>query len=146
MLEGGGFEVTDLGVDVSPDRFVAEVARVRPQIVGLSALLSTTMPAMETTIAALRTAGLRDRVKVVIGGAPVTAAYARAIGADGYAESAATAVAVVRALMTTVTLSPPEDSPGDSPGTGTGSTGRGQSPGGDSHREGTVTGGCPGHR
>jgi len=99
MLEGGGFEVTDLGVNVAPDRFVAVVRDTQPQVIGLSALLTTTMSAMGETIEALRAAGLRQQVKVVIGGAPVTADYARSIGADGYAENAAGAVEEVRRLI-----------------------------------------------
>jgi 5-methyltetrahydrofolate--homocysteine methyltransferase len=101
MLEGGGFEVIDLGVDVPPERFVAAVEQGRAGVVGLSALLTTTMPAMGATIEALRAAGVRQRVKVIIGGAPVTARYAETIGADGYAESAAAVVGVVRRLTGT---------------------------------------------
>ena len=99
MLEGGGFEVIDLGVDVPPERFVAAVEQEKAEVVGLSALLTTTMPAMRATIEALCTAGVRSRVKVIVGGAPVTAAHARAVGADGYAENAAAAVDVVRRLV-----------------------------------------------
>ena len=99
LLEGGGFEVTDLGVDVPPERFVAAVEDRKPEIVGLSALLTTTLPAMKATLEALRTAGVRGRVKVMIGGAPVTASYAEAIGADGYAENAGTAVGLARRLI-----------------------------------------------
>ena len=98
MLEGAGFEVVDLGTDVAPETFVAAVRERRPQFLGLSALLTTTMLNMQTTMEALRVAGLRDRVKVLIGGAPVTAAYAEKIGADGYAPDAATAVEIARAL------------------------------------------------
>lgn len=96
MLEGGGFEVHDLGVDVSPEKFVAAVNDNKANIVALSALLTTTMPAMKTTIEALKQAGLRQRVKVMIGGAPVTQKYADEIGADGYSENAAAAVALAR--------------------------------------------------
>ncbi len=99
MLEGAGFEVIDLGTDVAPERFVAAVEEHRPQIVGMSALLTTTMVRMRDTIEALRSAGLRDRVKVMVGGAPLTDAYAREIGADAYAPDAATAVEVARALI-----------------------------------------------
>ncbi len=99
MLEGGGFDVHDLGVDVAPERFVAAVNDGRPAVVGLSALLTTTMPAMEATIAALRDAGVRDHVKIIVGGAPVTPKYARAIGADAYADGAGTVVGVVRDLI-----------------------------------------------
>jgi len=98
MLEGGGFEVTDLGVDVAPEKFVAAVQQKRPHIVCLSALLTVTMPAMKTTIEALKQAGVRDQVKVLIGGAPVTPEYARGIGADGYGENASVAVTVARQI------------------------------------------------
>jgi 5-methyltetrahydrofolate--homocysteine methyltransferase len=96
MLEGGGFEVHDLGVDVSPDKFVAAVNEKKANLVALSALLTTTMPAMKATIEALKQAGVRSQVKVMIGGAPVTQKYADEIGADGYSENAAAAVALAR--------------------------------------------------
>ena len=99
MLEGGGFEVIDLGTDVSPEKFVAAVEEQKPQIVCLSALLTVTMPAMKTTIDALKTAGLRTQVKVLIGGAPVTLQYANEIGADGYSENASGAVSLVKTLL-----------------------------------------------
>lgn len=99
MLEGAGFEVIDLGVDVAPERFVAAVQEHRPAILGMSALLTTTMPAMKRTIEALEKAGLRRAVKVMIGGAPLTAEYAAQIGADGYAPDAATAVEVAHRLL-----------------------------------------------
>jgi 5-methyltetrahydrofolate--homocysteine methyltransferase len=99
LLEGGGFEVIDLGVDVAPDRFLAAVREQRPEILGLSALLTTTMTAMKATLEALAGAGVRDRVKVMIGGAPVTEGYAQAIGADGYADNAASAVDLARRLI-----------------------------------------------
>lgn len=99
MWEGAGFEVIDLGTDVPAEAFVEAVRRHRPQVVGLSALLTTTMPAMGEVIRALARAGLRDAVRVVVGGAPVTAAYAREIGADGYAPDAASAVELVRTLV-----------------------------------------------
>jgi len=98
MLEGGGFEVIDLGSDVAPDRFVDAVKTRGVNIVCLSALLTVTMPAMKTTIQALKDAGVRDRVKVLIGGAPVTRHYADEIGADGYGETATSAVALAREL------------------------------------------------
>ena len=98
MLEGGGFEVTDLGADVGPEKFVAAVQQKRPHIVCLSALLTVTMPAMKTTIAALKQAGVRDQVKVLVGGAPVTPEYAREIGADGYGENASIAATVARQI------------------------------------------------
>jgi corrinoid protein of di/trimethylamine methyltransferase len=99
MLEGGGFEVIDLGTDVPPEKFVAAVEQRKPQVVCMSALLTVTMPAMKTTIDALKTAGLRGNVKVLIGGAPVTSQYAREIGADGYSENASGAVNLVRNLV-----------------------------------------------
>lgn len=98
MLEGAGFNVVDLGVDVSPEKFLEAVRDHKPKVVGLSALLTTTMPAMRTTIEALKEAGVRDSVKVMIGGAPVTQRYADEIGADGYAPDAASAVDVARSL------------------------------------------------
>jgi 5-methyltetrahydrofolate--homocysteine methyltransferase len=99
MVEGGGFEVVDLGVDVSPQGFVDAVRENKPDIVGMSALLTTTMTNMKGVIEALEEAGLRDSVKVMIGGAPVTDAYAEEIGADGYAPDAASAVDVARELI-----------------------------------------------
>ncbi len=99
MLEGSGFEVTDLGVNVPPEKFITAVLNKQPQIVGLSALLTTTMPAMKTTIEAFRTAGIRERVKIMIGGAPVTQSYADSIGADGYGENAAVAVDLANRLV-----------------------------------------------
>jgi len=101
MLEGGGFEVTDLGVDVSPAEFVASVNKKPAQIVGLSALLTTTMPAMRTTIEAFRTAGIREQIKIMVGGAPISRDYAESIGADGYTETAASAVDLARRLIGT---------------------------------------------
>ncbi|MBC8448650.1 MAG: corrinoid protein [Chloroflexi bacterium] len=98
MLEGAGFETVDLGTDVKPEGFVAAVQEHQPQIVGMSALLTTTMPGMQATIEALQEAGLRDTVKIMIGGAPVTAAFAEKIGADAYAPDAASAVDVARSL------------------------------------------------
>jgi corrinoid protein of di/trimethylamine methyltransferase len=100
MLEGGGFEVFDLGVDVSPDRFVAAVRERQAQIVCISTLLTVTMPSMKTVIDALSTAGLRSSVKVLIGGAPVTNQFAQDIGADGYGESASAAVSLARNAIT----------------------------------------------
>jgi len=98
MLEGGGFEIIDLGSDVSPDKFVEAVKTTGANIVALSALLTVTMPSMKTTIEALKTAGLREQVKVMVGGAPVTNQYAQEIGADGYGESASSAVHLARKL------------------------------------------------
>ncbi len=99
MMEGAGFEVIDLGVDVDAMRFVEAVQEHRPALLGLSALLSTTMPAIGTTIRALEVAGLRDGLKVVVGGAPVSEAYAKQIGADGYAADAGSAARVAKALL-----------------------------------------------
>ena len=100
MLEGAGFEVVDLGADVSPEKYVAAVKEHRPDIIACSALLTTTMPRMENVIHSLKQAGLRDRVKVMIGGAPVTDKYAADIGADGYAQDAASAATRAKALLT----------------------------------------------
>ncbi|MGD0650706.1 MAG: corrinoid protein [Verrucomicrobiia bacterium] len=100
MLEGGGFEVIDLGVNVTPDRFVTTVKDKNVQIVAMSALLTTTMPAMKTTIDALKQGGVRDRVKVLVGGAPITQKYADEIGADGYGESAVSAVTLAKKAVT----------------------------------------------
>jgi corrinoid protein of di/trimethylamine methyltransferase len=99
MLEGGGFEVHDLGADVAPDRFIEAIREHNADIVALSALLTVTIPAMRTTVEALRQAGVRDKVQVMVGGAPVTQAYADDIGADGYSENATAAVALARRLM-----------------------------------------------
>ncbi len=99
MLEGGGYDVIDLGVNVDPQRFVEAVKDKRPQVVALSALLTTTMPAMKATIDALEAAGVREQVKVLIGGAPVTQHYAEEIGADGYGETAANATRLVRSVL-----------------------------------------------
>jgi 5-methyltetrahydrofolate--homocysteine methyltransferase len=96
MLEGASFKVIDLGADVWPEKFVEGIKEHRPQIVCLSALLTTTMPAMKTTIEAIKAAGLRRDVKILIGGAPISASYATAIGADGYAATATEAVALAR--------------------------------------------------
>jgi 5-methyltetrahydrofolate--homocysteine methyltransferase len=99
MLEGGGFEVFDLGVDVSPDKFLATAKEKNATLIALSALLTTTMPAMKSTVEALKSAGLRGQVKIMIGGAPVTQKYADEIGADGYSENAAGAVHLARKLV-----------------------------------------------
>jgi len=98
MLEGTGFTVMDLGVDVSPEAFV-EAVRNGAQIIGLSALLTTTMPSMAQTIEALKAAGLREQVKVMIGGAPITQEYADQIGADGYSTDAASAAELAKQLI-----------------------------------------------
>jgi corrinoid protein of di/trimethylamine methyltransferase len=99
MLEGGGFEIIDLGADVSPEKFVDAVRTRRANLVCLSALLTVTMPSMKTIIEALREAGVRDSVKVMVGGAPVTQRFADQIGADGYSENAVSAVALARKLV-----------------------------------------------
>ncbi|MCD6359251.1 MAG: corrinoid protein [Armatimonadetes bacterium] len=99
MLEGGGFEIVDLTVDVAPEQFVAAVNEQGCNAVALSALLTTTMPSMKDTIDALNEAGVRDKVKVIIGGAPVTQSYADEIGADGYAPDAASAVDKLNELL-----------------------------------------------
>jgi len=99
MLEGAGFKVFNLGRDVAPEQFVAAVKEHRAQIVGISALMTTTMPAMKRTIDALVTAGLRESVKVMIGGAPVSQTYANEIGADGYARDSTLAVVKAKELM-----------------------------------------------
>jgi 5-methyltetrahydrofolate--homocysteine methyltransferase len=98
MLEGSGFELKDLGTDVAPEKFVAAVRSDGVDIIALSALLTTTMPNMLATIEALKAAGLRDKVKVMIGGAPVTEACARQIGADGYSPDASAAVRLAGSL------------------------------------------------
>jgi 5-methyltetrahydrofolate--homocysteine methyltransferase len=98
MLEGAGFEVLDLGTDVNADSFVKAV-QDGAQVIGMSALLTTTMNNMQSTIQALHSAGLRDQVKVIIGGAPVTDAYAMQVGADAYAPDASSAVRAVRQLL-----------------------------------------------
>ena len=99
MLEGAAFEIVDLGSDVTPEKFVEAVRSTGADVICMSALLTTTMPNMKTTIEALKTAGLRDRVKVMVGGAPLTDQYAREIGADGYAADASRAVALAKSLM-----------------------------------------------
>ncbi len=99
MCEGAGFEVRDLGKDLGPEAFVEAVKKYEPDIIGLSALLTTTMRGMEQVIKALQEAGLRDKVKVIVGGAPVTQAFATQIGADGYASNAAAAADLARKLV-----------------------------------------------
>ncbi|MEI6784687.1 MAG: corrinoid protein [Verrucomicrobiota bacterium] len=96
LLEGGGFEVIDLGVNVTPEKFIASINEKQANIIAMSALLTTTMPSMKTTIDALKQAGVRDKVKVLIGGAPITQKYADEIGADGYSENAVGAVALAK--------------------------------------------------
>ncbi len=99
MLEGAGFEVIDLGINVPPDRFIEAIRAHQPQILGMSALLTTTIPNMRVTIDAIRAAGLRETIKIVVGGAPVTEAFAQKIGADGYAADASRAVTLAKSLV-----------------------------------------------
>ena len=99
MLEGAAFEIYDLGTDVSPQAFVDKVRETGANLVAMSALLTTTMPIMKETIAALEEAGMRGQVKVMVGGAPLTSNYAESIGADGYAQDASQAVHLARSLI-----------------------------------------------
>ena len=99
MLEGAGFEVIDLGVDATVEKVVDKVAEISPQVLGLSALLTTTMPEMQNVIKVLQTRGIREKVKVMIGGAPVDAEFAEKIGADAYGKDAAEAVNIVRSFI-----------------------------------------------
>jgi len=99
MCEGAGFEVKDIGKDVAPEAFVEAIKEFEPRIVGMSALLTTTMRAMESTIKVIEEAGLRGKVKIMIGGAPVTQAFADQIGADGYASNAASAAELAKRLV-----------------------------------------------
>jgi 5-methyltetrahydrofolate--homocysteine methyltransferase len=98
MLEGAGFRVIDMGVDMDVEKIVAKVDEIRPQVLGLSALLTTSMPEMKCVIEELRARGLRDRVKIMVGGAPVGAAFAERIGADGYGKDAVQALALARSF------------------------------------------------
>ena len=99
MLEGAGFEIVDLGTDATAEKFVAAVQEHSPDMIGMSALLTTTMPSMSKTVEALTEAGLRDQVKILIGGAPVTQQYADNIGADGYAPDASSATRKAKELL-----------------------------------------------
>jgi 5-methyltetrahydrofolate--homocysteine methyltransferase len=99
MLEGASFEILDLGTEVPPEKFVAAVTEQGANMICMSALLTTTMPNMRATLEALKAAGVRDQVKVMVGGAPVTEGWAREIGADGYAPDASRAVALARSLV-----------------------------------------------
>lgn len=99
MLEGAGFAVIDLGVDVSPQRFVDEAQKERADVLAMSALLSTTMPAMRETVGVIKDGGLQDTIKIIIGGAPVTATFADDISSDGYAPDAGSCVAEVKKLL-----------------------------------------------
>jgi 5-methyltetrahydrofolate--homocysteine methyltransferase len=106
MLEGGGFEVVDLGFDVAPDRFVRTVIEHKADLIGLSALLTTTMPMMRTVIEEVERAALRGHTKIMIGGAPITRRFADEIGADGYAADAGSAVTLARSLLAHDTAGP----------------------------------------
>jgi corrinoid protein of di/trimethylamine methyltransferase len=99
MLEGAGFEVVDLGVDVTPEKFITAVREKKATLIAMSALLTTTMNSMKTTVDAIKSAGIRNNVKIMIGGAPVTQKYADEIGADGYSTNANGAVALARKLV-----------------------------------------------
>jgi 5-methyltetrahydrofolate--homocysteine methyltransferase len=99
MMEGAGFQVIDLGIDVPPEKFIQAVKENKADIMGMSALISTTMPQMGVTIKEMEKAGIRDQVKIIVGGAPVTADYAKSIGADGFAPDAAQAVVVAKNLL-----------------------------------------------
>ena len=100
MLKGGGFEVLDLGIDISPEKFLDAAKEYHPDIIGLSALLTTTMASMKDTIVVLEKAGIRNKLKVMIGGTAVTQNYAEEIGADGYAPDAASAVDMAKGFLT----------------------------------------------
>lgn len=100
MLEGGGFEVIDLGIDISADKFIEAIQKHQPQVVGMSALLTTTIKEMKNILQAIEKAGLRKKVKTIVGGAPVNEKFAKEIGADGYAPDAASAVDMVKSLLT----------------------------------------------
>ncbi len=99
MLEGAGFQVIDLGTDVAPERFIAALEEHKPDVLGMSALLSTTMSNMKLTLDAMKQTNWRDHVRVIVGGAPVTEAFAHQIGADGYAPDASRAVTLVKRLL-----------------------------------------------
>ncbi len=99
MLESVGFEIIDLGVDVAPEKFVQAVKEKKANLVAMSALLTTTMPIMRLTVEAIKESGLRDRVKVMVGGAPVTSKFAKDIGADGYAPDAGSATKLAKTLL-----------------------------------------------
>ena len=99
MMRGAGFQVIDLGIDVSPEKFAEAILKEKPQILGMSALLSTTLPGMKSTIESIERAGLRNRAKIMVGGAPVTQDFAGRIGADGYAEDSGQAVILAKSLI-----------------------------------------------
>ena len=99
MVEGAGFEIIDLGVDVGPEQYVSTAIEQGADVIGMSALLTTTMPSMRATVEALEESGARDKVKIIIGGAPVTQKYADEIGADGYGRDASAAARLVKELL-----------------------------------------------
>lgn len=99
MMRGSGFQVIDLGIDVSPQKFLETILKEKPQLLGMSALLSTTLPSMKATVEAIERAGLRDKIKIMVGGAPVTQEFADRIGADGYAEDSGQAVILAKSLL-----------------------------------------------
>ena len=99
MLESSGFTVINMGVDISEEKFIEAVKEHQPDILGMSALLTTTMPAMETTIQAIQQAGLREQVKIIVGGTPVSQKFAQEIGADGYSGDAQEAIALCESLL-----------------------------------------------
>jgi 5-methyltetrahydrofolate--homocysteine methyltransferase len=99
MLEGAGFEVIDIGIDVPPEKFVQVAKENKADVIGMSALLTTTMMQMKSTVEALQAAGLKGKVKTMVGGAPVTEEFARQIGAEGYAPDAASAVNTLKQLL-----------------------------------------------
>jgi 5-methyltetrahydrofolate--homocysteine methyltransferase len=99
MFEGAGFKVVDIGIDVPPEKFVEAIKTEKPHVVAMSALLTTTMPYMRETIEAIEAAGLRESVRIIVGGAPVTDAFAEKIGADGYAPDAASAADLAKTMM-----------------------------------------------
>jgi 5-methyltetrahydrofolate--homocysteine methyltransferase len=101
MLEGAGFTIHDLGIDVPPEKFVQAVQELHPDVVGISAMLTTTMPGMKTVVDMLASTGLREQVKVIVGGAPLTESFAQQIGADGFASDASRATTLVRSLIDT---------------------------------------------
>jgi 5-methyltetrahydrofolate--homocysteine methyltransferase len=99
MLEGAGFEVVDLGVNCPPEKYVAAVVEHQAKLVGMSAFLTTTMPMFKKNVEAFKEAGLRDKVKILVGGAPVTQEYAEVVGADGYAPDASSCVRLAKQLL-----------------------------------------------
>jgi 5-methyltetrahydrofolate--homocysteine methyltransferase len=125
MLEGAGFEVFDLGADVKPEAFVETVKTKDCHIVGMSAMLTVTMPKMKTTIEALKSAGLRDKVKVIVGGAPISQAYCEEIGADAYSETASGAAVIARDLMVATKVSAQYDAKGEKTLAGIAATAKG---------------------